>query len=406
MLIETIKISFNSLLGHKFRTFLTIMSVMIGVFSIIVMMSLAKSASSTLGRSVEEIGGSRFVWWIPKTPDEKRELSRYYKGITRDDINVIHKVPHIRYVSSMAVNSNQISYVTADKPITIDAIGILDDYFKGFNWDIVEGRDFKKSETNNFERVCIITYEVSKLLFDTESSIGKQLILMEKPYNIVGVLKKRDIKGLQFGFSWEKSIFIPLATAEKREGFPTAEFTLIAFTEDQKYNTDVLAVGSQALQSKHNGVIDFETFNFGEMIASFSKFFQILNLIVAFIASISLFAGGIGVMNIMLVSVTERVREIGIRKALGATRKTILAQFIIEATTLSALGGVVGLLMGLLVVTIAHHFISQYSEFWVKDYSTNGIALSLGITAGIGLFFGSIPAYRAAKLDIIECLRR
>ena len=133
---------------------------------------------------------------------------------------------------------------------------------------------------------------------------------------------------------------------------------------------------------------------------------RVLDLIVAGIASISLFAGGIGVMNIMLVSVTERVREIGVRKALGATRRDILAQFLVEAITLSLTGGLIGVAGGLATTYAAHAVIKNFQESWIGTWSVLGVGLSVGVTCGIGLLFGAVPAWRASRLDVVECLRR
>jgi len=168
----------------------------------------------------------------------------------------------------------------------------------------------------------------------------------------------------------------------------------------------VVSLGNAAILARHNGVGDFRSINFGEIVGQFNQFFSIASLIVGIIAGISLLAGGIGVMNIMLVSVTERIREIGIRKALGASISNILLQFLGEATVLSTVGGLIGVGLGLVVTFGAHQFLVHWSEFWVGAYSSLGISLALGVTASIGLFFGAVPAWQAARLDIVECLRR
>ncbi len=166
-----------------------------------------------------------------------------------------------------------------------------------------------------------------------------------------------------------------------------------------------MALANKALLVNHRGVEDFESLDFSGFLEKFYSFFKILDAIVALIAGISLFAGGIGVMNIMLVSVTERVREIGIRRAVGASQSDILSQFLLEACTLSFTGGLVGVALGLGVVAIVHPIVHHFLDSWVGTFSGVGVALALGVTGGIGLLFGVVPAWRAARFDIVECLR-
>lgn len=407
MNFEVIRIAWQSLLDNKFRSFLTILSVTIGAFSIIVMTSLAESGSKTLARSVEEIGGARLVWWVPDPPREERQRNIYGKGIVPADLVRIQGLDHLQLATGMVTFDKSTVYVTANNTLQPDVVGAMDGLFKGLNWKLEQGREFTPKDHNEAARVTILTKGLEQKLFPGKSGLGQHVNIFGKPYSVIGVLETRKMFGnIQIGFDWELSAFIPPETAEKREGKTLLGLVLIAFTEGPDFNRTVIDQGNALLLAHHNGVQDFKVINFGEMMNSFLQFFQAVNLIVAVIASISLLAGGIGVMNIMLVSVTERVREIGIRKALGASIYNILAQFLGEATVLSTLGGLLGVVLGLIVVSIAHIGISKWSEFWVGTYSLFGLATSLGVTTAIGLFFGAVPAWQAARLDIVECLRR
>ncbi len=405
MFWEIIKIALTALRGHKLRSFLTVSSVTIGAFSIVVMLSLAEAGQATLTRSIEEIGGTRLVWWVPKPVRDSRDRSRYSRGLAREDVELIETIPYVDLATGMINLGKQTVYVTADHREQLDVVGLLPGMLKGLTWSLAEGRTFLGHEVDRWDRVCILTEGVAREFFPDGRAVGRTMTVFDKPYRVVGVLEKRKVMGIQLGFDWEKSVFVPMATAEKREGFAVG-LVLVAFTKDPRYNATVVSLGTAKLLAKHNGVEDFESIDFGELLESFYKYFLAIRVIVGAIAAISLFAGGIGVMNIMLVSVTERTREIGIRKALGATVPGILLQFLGEATVLSLFGGMVGVLAGIGTVAVANMVVSRWTDFWVSMYSMVGVASALGATMAIGLFFGAWPAFQAARLDIVECLRR
>ena len=288
-------------------------------------------------------------------------------------------------------------------------MGVGEGVLEILNWRAQSGRPLEHSDGLGQHRVTVITAPLANHLFPRvpiPNLIGKTVSIGNKPYAIVGVLERREMMGISFGFSWEHSVFVPQLTAEKRDGRPENARFFIGLTEDAQHNDKVVAMANAVLLSNHNGVEDFQSLDFSGFLEQFYTFFQVLDLIVAFIASASLFAGGIGVMNIMLVTVTERMREIGIRKALGATQADILAQFLVEACTLTLVGGMIGAALGLLATAGANLLITHFLSTWVSSYSGVGVALSLGVTSIIGVGFGALPAWRASRLDVVECLRR
>jgi putative ABC transport system permease protein len=298
-------------------------------------------------------------------------------------------------------------WVTSDRPEQADVVGVDLGLFTILDWSVEHGRDLSREDLDQRRRVAVLTGPLADTLFrDRSQAVGRTLTVGRKPYTVVGVLETRDLFGISFGFQWDASVFVPMATAERREGRPEAGRFLVGLTDDPSSNERVEKMANAALLSLHRGVEDFRSLNFASFIQQFYTFFLALDAVVAVIAGVSLFAGGIGVMNIMLVSVTERVREIGIRKAVGASRPVILFQFLLESTTLSLAGGLGGVAAGLLVTTLAHLAIAQALDHWVPVWSGTGVAVSLGSTAFIGLVFGSVPAWRASRLDIVECLRR
>lgn len=411
MLLAAARLALRSLRGNLFRTFLTMLSVTIGAFSIVVMLSLAQSGQATLARTIEEIGGMRMVLWIPSEDHAStaRERALYDRGFTDQDMESLRSIPYLKSVANMATYGSEEIWAQADNRHKADIVGAREGMIEILNWKVSHGRLL--SEEDNFEkkRVAVVSTPLIEQLFPRKSvseAIGKTITVRKKPYVIVGILEKRDTMGVHFGFSWEKSVFTPLLTAEVRDGRSEKARYFVGQTSDPSKNASVVNMANAALLANHRGVEDFQSLDFSSFLQKFYTFFLILNLIVAFIAGISLFAGGIGVMNIMLVSITERVREIGIRKALGATRVAILAQFLVEATVLSLSGGLIGVALALGITSAAHLLIRHFLESWAGTFSLLGVALSLGSTAGIGLIFGAVPAWRASRLDIVECLRR
>jgi putative ABC transport system permease protein len=385
------------------------LSVTIGTFSIVVMMSLAQSGHRTLSRSIEQIGGMRLMLWVPQ--DEKaptvRDRAVYDDGFTADDVASLAALPHVEDVSFEATYGRERVWSTGNDGHETDVVAALGKLFGIFGWDVASGRLLNDQDNTQKLRVALVTDGLVKAIFpDGRDPIGQTVFVGREPYVVVGVLEKRDPFGINFGFDWSDSVFVPLVTAEVRDGRPKDAKFVVALTEAPEFNESVEKLANKVLLSHHRGVEDFQSLNFASMLEQFYQFFQVLDLIVAVIAGISLFAGGIGVMNIMLVSVTERTREIGIRKAVGASTRNILSQFLVEATTLSLAGGLSGVSLGILTTFAADALILHFQERWVSSISVVGVGAALATTIGIGLLFGAVPAWRAARLDIVEALRR
>ncbi len=411
MFWETARLALRTLRGNVFRTVLTMLSVTIGTFSIVVMLSLAQSGQRTLSRAIEQVGGKRMVLWIPNDGEvtSARDRAVYDDGFTDQDLLALRSVPYLSSVASQSGYGSEAVWATADVRDNADIVGVGAGVLETLGWPLSAGRLLSDRDGAARRRVAVLTTPLVESLFPGSPAgyaVGKTVFVGKKPYFVVGVLERRDTMGVNFGFSWERSVFIPQLTAEKREGRAEEARFILGLTEDGRYNESVVAMGNAALLANHRGVEDFRSLDFSGFLEQFYTFFRVLDAIVALIAGISLIAGGIGVMNIMLVSVTERVREIGIRKALGASQRDILGQFLIEACVLSLVGGLIGVGLGLLTTTGAHWLIQSFQASWIGEYSLLGVALSIGVTTLIGLVFGAIPAWRAARLDVVVCLRR
>ncbi|MEZ4237158.1 MAG: ABC transporter permease [Myxococcota bacterium] len=408
-IFSTAALAIRTLWANPFRTLLTMLSVTIGAFSIVGMLSLAESGHNTLSRQIEEIGGMRLVIWFPSEDHAPtaRDRAVYDRGFTDRDLQSVRSTPYVANVAAQGSYGREAVWASPDKPGNADVTGVDGDLLGIVSWKMLHGRGIEDADNLKKDRVAVLTAPLAEALFDGRTDvIGQTIFVGRRPYTVVGVLQKREMMGVQFGFSWDMSVFVPLLTAEQRDGRPKQARFFVALTDDASHNDAVVNLANASLLANHRGIEDFQSLDFSSFIAQFYTFFRVLDLIVAAIASISLFAGGIGVMNIMLVSVTERIREIGIRRSLGATRRAILSQFLIEASTLSVIGGLIGVGGALLVVTAAHLVIKQFLETWVGSYSALGLGLAVGVTAGIGLVFGALPAWRASRLDVVECLRR
>jgi putative ABC transport system permease protein len=387
------------------------LSVTIGAFSIVVMLSLAQSGQRTLSKAIEEIGGMRLVLWIP--PDDASTVTAadkavYDRGFTQADLERLAEVPYLEKVTSESQYGTERVYAQADNPLKADIVGMQEGLLDVLSWKLAAGRAIDAEDNLQKRRVAVLTEELAKSLFpdwDLEAVLGQTVFVRKKPYIVAGVLEKREMMGVQFGFSWDTSVFIPQVTAEKRDGWPEDAKFFVGLTTDPAKNDTVTALANKALLANHRGVEDFQSLDFSGFLEKFYSFFRILDAIVALVAGISLFAGGIGVMNIMLVSVAERVREIGIRRSVGASQRDILSQFLLEACTLSFTGGLVGVGLGLGVLMIVNPIIHHFLDSWMGTFSVVGVVLALGVTGAIGLLFGVVPAWRASRFDIIECLR-
>ena len=411
MIWETARLAIRTLRGNLFRTLLTMLSVTIGTFSIVVMLSLAESGQKTLASAIERVGGMRMVLWIPSDSEapSARDRARYDQGFTDVDLAALKQVPYVAAVASEATYGSESVWAVADNRQKADVVGVSEGVLEMLGWGVAVGRVVTDADGAARDRVVVVTTPLAEKLFpETPPAevLGRTLQVGRRPYVIVGVLERRDMMGVNFGFSWEDSVFLPVRTAEERDGRPKNARFFVGRTTDATQNGTAVSLANAALLNNHNGVEDFRSLDFSGFLKQFYTFFQVLDLIVALIAGISLLAGGIGVMNIMLVSVTERVREIGIRRALGATQRAILTQFLLEALVLSLTGGSFGAGAGVLTTLGANTLIGHFQASWVSSYSVLGLSLALGVTGAIGLFFGAVPAWRASRLDPVECLRR
>jgi putative ABC transport system permease protein len=238
------------------------------------------------------------------------------------------------------------------------------------------------------------------------NAVGQRISFMGIRCLVVGQSAKLARFGMNFGFDWEKFVLLPVESLREISPMAAQGVYLVAKTTDVQHNDIVKRVANAVMTHRHNGVDDFEIWDFAGVMGEFAMIFMILKLIVGFVASISLLVGGVGVMNMMFVSVSERTKEIGIRKALGASPRAIEAQFLFEAVFLSSIGGVLGISTGIAAAVGANILVKSLEDAWVGTISVPAVVVALAVSLGVGIGFGFVPAKRAAALDAVDAMRR
>lgn len=402
-----VRIALRVLLAHKLRSSLTVVSITIGAFAIVLMTSLADGGLQTLIADVEEVGGARLLLVAPDEPEkmkDKRNLSPGY--FTNDDRAALmaalpHLAEHTWYAELGELE------VTGDNGVSRSCDGLASDtgFLSAFGMKIDKGRLFTDDEDHSRKDVCVVGADVAKDLFDGDA-VGHVLAVKGTRCRIVGQTAKMARVGMSFGFDWDGFVLLPLQTMKDLDRQGSYFAFLMAKTDDSKNNDVVKRIANAVMMHRHNGVDDFEIWDFSGVVTQFKSIFLILKIIVGFVASISLLVGGVGVMNMMFVSISERTKEIGLRKALGASPRAIEAQFLFEAVFLSGIGGVAGVVGGCVAAVVCNVFIHSLEPAWAGTVSVPAAVVAFGVAMAVGVGFGFVPARRAAALDAVEAMRR
>ncbi|PFK21261.1 ABC transporter permease [Bacillus cereus] len=395
-LLDSIKIALSSILAHKLRSALTMLGIIIGVGSIITVVAIGQGGEAMLKSKIAGSGNNLMpIQFKPDINDEFSMGGHQVPKLTEEDIMEVKQVKDVSHV--ITTNNTMETMDINDKKSMINVIGLDSEYFEVNKVKVVKGRSLNESDISQGNNVVMISTKSEETLFKDENPVGKIIEMKGQPMQIIGVYKSDN----EFmGFEAEEML-IPLTLWSVLYG--TDEIQSIAI---QSKNVDNLeTAGKKAvdvLNSRKPSDIPgkYELVNLKEFQEGVSKVTNIMTMIIGGIAGISLVVGGIGVMNIMLVSVTERTREIGIRKALGATRSKILLQFLIEAVMLTLLGGLIGIGLGYGGAYIVSTF-AKWPPLVSWEVVVGGVLFSMTL----GIIFGLIPANKAAKLDPIEALR-
>jgi putative ABC transport system permease protein len=399
-LFEGINSAFIYLKTNKLRSFLTTLGIIIGVMTVITVVSLiqgldlkVKGMFSTLGTDVIYVS----KWPFIRTGSVDWRKFRKRKDFTIEDVKAIKEhCPDIIYVSPAFSTNRDVKYKNVRLEL-VSISGVNEDYQDIMAHFVEKGRNFTESEVDRKRFVCVIGKTVAKNLFKEEDPLGKRVDISGYKFKILGVLEE---KGNLMGQDMDNFVNIPYTTAEKIMG-RRRHMMIVVSAEDKELAMDEMR-GVLRVRRKVADDAD-DDFDFGTqdmLLAFYKKFTSAAFLVMIGIASLALVTGGVGIMNIMYVTVTERTREIGIRMAIGAKKRDILWQFLIETVTISILGGAVGILAGIglgKLISIVSHL-----PYAVSIWS---IMIAFFVSAGVGIIFGILPAKKAANLNPVEALR-
>lgn len=400
MLKEGFLMAWASIIANKMRSLLTMLGIIIGVAAVIALVSVGYGVRQQVSDSISSLGSNLLIVYpgAPRTPGV-RPAAGSDKTLKVGDAKAIAKLPDVSAVSPVVSKSYVVVYQS--KNWTTNVEGVSPSFADINNWTIKAGRFITDSSVERRERVAVIGATVAKNLFGTEEPVGKDIRINNAPYKIIGVLNAKGSGS--FGNDQDDIIFIPYTTGmERLLGKDYLNMIYVKAADGINLNqvqSDIENILRVRHGIKDSSKDDFNVRNMQTVMQTMESTTGTLTMFLGAVAAISLIVGGIGIMNIMLVSVTERTREIGIRKALGATYNTIIMQFLIEAIVISLFGGIIGIILGVGMAEVISHFSSM------KTVITSGpILLSFGFSMAIGLIFGIYPAQKAARLNPIDAL--
>ncbi len=404
-LYEIFLSALKGLSTNKLRSGLTMLGVIIGVAAVISMVSIVEGGKKKIIEAIERLG-TNLLFVSPKelTQEEQRKYSGRSKGLRYEEAVLLkERIPSIQELAPLVSITTKLKSDGKDFEGSIS--GTLPSYQDVRNFYVEKGRFINQQDIDEWRRVVILGRDVATKLYGGESPLNRDLKIGDERFTVVGIMEE---KGSLHGQNYDEMVFIPATTAIRRlKGTDKIDYILVQVKNrgEMKQTNDAI---KQFLTEWHDGVEDFQINSQEDFLRAVDRTIWTFRIMLGGIAAVSLLVGGIGIMNIMLVTVTERTGEIGIRKAVGARKGDIMKQFLIESVTISLLGGIIGILTGIGLgigfgKAVAHAM--PGSADWGAVISPSSILIAFFFSIVIGIFFGLYPAHKASKLDPAEALR-
>jgi putative ABC transport system permease protein len=397
-----VRIAGRALTRNKMRSFLTMLGIIIGVAAVITMVALGTGAQTSIQNSIAALGSNTITISAGSVTSGGVRTGAFGSSrLTVEDARAIAQhVHHLAAVTPLTQNGSQV--VFQEQNWATNILGVNQDYQIIRNWSVASGRFLQEDDIRASAKVCVLGSVVADQLFPNQDPLGQTVRIGRVPVRVVGVLTSKG--EASFGPSQDDVVVVPYSTAMRRLFNSTYLRNITASAASEDSVTPAVEEISRLLRERHRlGEKDEDDFTVrtqAEFAQTAAQSTQVFTMLLGGIASVSLLVGGIGIMNIMLVSVTERIREIGIRMALGARGSDILRQFLVEAMMLSLLGGVLGVALAWVLTEVGSRFMPMPLQI-----SPGSVVLAFAFSAGVGIFFGLYPAVSASRLDPIQALR-
>lgn len=408
---DPVKIAYKNLVAAKFRSFLTILGIVIGIASVIIIIAIGSSAQELILDQVKGVG-SNLIGVLPGASEEEgppaSALGIIITTLKYDDLKAIlqkNYAPDVVEGAAYISGNDTVQFENIDKNYTFQ--GTTAGYIEVENAEIDQGRFFSKEEETSLSRLAILGSVVAADLFgEGGDPIGKRIKVGKQNFEVIGVFKERGSAAFS---NQDTAIFMPLFTAQKvMLGVDYLNFIRVKINSEaniDRAKADIATTLREEHDIKRPGDDDFTVRDQKAGLDAITNITGAIKYFLAAIAAISLIVGGVGIMNTMLISVNQRIREVGLRKAIGAKSSMIMLQFLVESIFVTLLGGVIGIVIGILVTFLAAVIIQKLGYHWPFIVTASSIMLATGISLLIGIFFGLYPARRAARLNIVEALR-
>jgi putative ABC transport system permease protein len=403
MLWENLKMALVSLGSSKLRTFLTMLGIIIGVSAVVAILAIGDGVKANIQSAITGVVNANAIDISPGSMGGKgagaASSGLGASTLTQKDVTALSKLTHVTAVAPLSLVSGVIANGTQTAPGAL-LIATVPQFSQTQTLNFSGGHFLTASDAN--QHVVVLGGQAKQLLFGNADAVGQTVTIRGLPFTVVGTLKTSDSGAASLtGSSFDNAAYIPFSTATTFSGGSTPQIIRILIQVDSSTNVNSVASSAKsALDVTHGGQNDFSVLTQKDILSTVDTVLNLLTTFIVAIASISLLVGGIGIMNIMLVSVTERTREIGLRKAIGASSGTVLAQFLIEAVVISVIGGLLGILAAVGQANLAGKLAHITPVF-----TPGAITLAVGVSAAVGIIFGIAPAIKAARKRPIQALK-